>query len=287
LKKQICIAQINYFRGNTRYHIDRIKNIISENRSSDIIIFPELILHGHPSVERPEGFLYRKIKKFYRSIASESDDIYKFVKSIDASVIIGELQGQEGNFYNVATYIDRDITESYKKTHVHWTENFIPGNTLKVFRTPLGLVGITICFDGAFGEIWRVLALRGAEIIVNIAAVPKTFPVEYMWRRLSGAAINNQVFILYANRPGDYFAGHSAIFNPRGDILISAGHEETIIHAEIDLDDVKEWRNEENLYQNRRPLLYREITRREPLRARGSSFFKASAKKNGTADVLS
>lgn len=264
MKKQICIAQINYDKESPHHNIEKIKDIIIRNRSSDLIVFPELILHGHPSLEIPEGILYRRMKKFYAAIHNESDDLYKFVKDVDARVIIGELKGTAGSFYNVATYVDRDTLQHYTKAHVHWTENFIPGDKLKVFHTPFGPVGITICFDGAFPETWRVLALKGAPIIVNIAAVPRSFPVNYMWRRLKGAAISNQVFILYANRPGDFFSGNSAVFDPRGETVIQAGEGEAILNAEIDLNDLVMWRTEEKLYQYRRPLLYRDITRRPP-----------------------
>jgi len=92
---------------------------------------------------------------------------------------------------------------------------------------------------------------------VNISAVPATFPVEYMWRRLAGAAIYNQIFVVYANRPGPYFSGHSAIFNPEGDKLLSTGSRQTITEATIDLNEVQRWRDKEKIYPNRRPLLYR------------------------------
>jgi predicted amidohydrolase len=139
----------------------------------------------------------------------------------------------------------------------------VPGKELKVFDSPFGKIGINICFDSAFSEVWRVLALRGAPLIVNVSAVPKTFPVDYMWRRFRGAALFNQVFVVYANRPGNHFSGHSAVFNPQGDILVSAGPKEAVIEAVIDLSAVDRWRDEERVYPSRRPLLYREIVKKQ------------------------
>jgi len=253
---KICIAQINYNSEDIQSHIERIENIIKKYRTYDLIVFPELILHGHPSFEKPEGFLYRKMKIMYSAI---SRDLYRSVRTLNARVIIGELKRWGERYYNMATYIDTNGIQSYTKTHVHWTENFVPGRELRVFDSPLGKIGITICFDAAFSEVWRVLSLKGAELIVNISAVPVAFPVKYMWRRFAGAAIYNQVFIVYANRPGDFFSGHSAIFTPKGEILVSAGSEAAVIEGEIDLSEVGEWRMEEEIYRNRRPLLYREI----------------------------
>lgn len=256
---RICIAQINYDSEHIEAHVERIKTIIQDHRSHDLIVFPELILHGHPSFEKPEGFLYRKMKVMYSAI---SRDLYAFVQALGAHVIIGELKRWGDRYYNMATYIDRKGIQGYTKTHVHWTEHFVPGRALRVFATPLGKVGINICFDAAFSEVWRVLSLKGAEVVVNISAVPATFPVEYMWRRMSGAAIYNQVFVVYANRPGDFFAGHSAIFDPRGEVVASVGPEAAIIEHAIDLDEVARWREDEAVYANRRPLLYREIVNR-------------------------
>ncbi|MEA3360882.1 MAG: carbon-nitrogen hydrolase family protein [Thermodesulfobacteriota bacterium] len=257
--KKVCIVQINYNSENIQRHVERIKDIINKLKSYDLIVFPELILHGHPSFEKPEGFLYRKMKVMYSAI---SNDLYQFIRNEEARVIIGEVKRWGERYFNIATYIDKYLTQSYTKTHVHWTENFIPGRELKVFDSPFGKIGITICFDAAFSEVWRVLSLKGADVVVNISAVPETFPVDYMWRRFEGAAIYNQVFVVYANRPGPFFSGHSAVFNPQGDILVRSGSEETIIEADINLNEIQRWRNEEQIYPNRRPLLYREIVNR-------------------------
>lgn len=260
MKLNICIAQISY-RQNVERNIEGLKQIIKQNRTSDLIVFPELILHGHPSLERPEGLLYRKVKQYYMTLKDRSDDLFQYIRDMGARVIIGELRGKPAGFYNAATYVDKKSTDSYLKTHIHWTEKFMPGNRINVFKSSFGNIGINICFDAAFPEVWRVAALQGARVIVNVSAVPRTFPVDYMWLRMKGAALDNQVYVIYANRPGDYFSGHSAVFSPRGDTVASAKEKDEILKADIDLDDVKTWRKDERIYKSRRPRLYREITR--------------------------
>ena len=138
---------------------------------------------------------------------SISRDFYELVKTLDARVIIGELKRWGERYYNLVTYVDRQGVPSYTKTHVHWTENFVPGKELKTYGSPCGKIGISICLDAAFSKVWRVLSLKGADLIVNISAVPKAFPVEYMWRRFAGAATDVQVFVVYANRPDGFFQG--------------------------------------------------------------------------------
>lgn len=258
-KKKICVAQINYNTKNIQTHLSKIESIIQEHKSSDLIVFPELILHGHPSMEKPEGFLYRRMKTVYKSI---SEDLYQLVRDLNARVIIGESKRWGERFYNMATYIDRHTVQSYVKAHVHWTEHFVPGRELKVFDTPFGKVGITICFDAAFSEVWRVLALKGTDVVVNISAVPKDFSVDYMRRRLSGAAIFNEIFVIYVNRPGPVFSGYSAVFDPRGETVSKAGRREAILETEIDLAEIGKWRGQEPIFPYRRPLLYREVGNR-------------------------
>jgi predicted amidohydrolase len=256
-KQSICIAQIGYDDSDVQGHIARIKSIIEDNRDADLIVFPELILHGHPKrSEEPEGFLFRKAKALFGRVSA---DLYRFIREQRARVIIGEMKEHFDELQNSATYVDGDGEQMYLKTHVHWTENFVPGEALTCYETPLGRVGINICFDAAFSEVWRVLALMGPRLVVNISAVPIHFPVAYMHRRMQGAALDNQVFVVYANRPGPKFGGGSAVFDPRGEFVVSSGTDDVILRVEIDLAEVDRWREEEAVYVHRRPELYRSI----------------------------
>ncbi|MCF8042842.1 MAG: carbon-nitrogen hydrolase family protein [Desulfarculaceae bacterium] len=256
---RITLAQINFDPENVEGHIRRIKEIISQERGSDLIVFPELILHGHPSQVKPEGFLYRKVKC---AIHGASQDIYQHVKQCGARVVLGELKREGDGFLNLATYVDARGAKSYAKAHVHWTENFQAGGRLKVFSTPLGRLGLNICYDSAFSEAWRVLGLNGARLVVNISAVPAHFPVPYMRRRMQAAAVFNQYFVVYANRPGPVFSGGSAVYDPHGDELLALGGGDEVAQVEFDVEQVQRWREEEVIFPNRRPLLYRRVASR-------------------------
>jgi len=101
-------------------------------------------------------------------------------------------------------------------------------------------------------EVWRVLALKGAELAVNISAVPAHFPVAYMRRRMQGAAAIDQYHVAYVNRPGPVFAGGSAVYDPRDDELLALGGGEEVVSIEIDQGAVNAWRDEEIIFANRR-----------------------------------
>ncbi len=253
----VRVIQVGYDARDIRHHVHTLKGLIEEHRSADLVVFPELCLHGHPSAERPEGFLYRKVRAVYGTISS---DLYRHVREVDGRVIIGEMRRTGDRLMNVATYVDRRVTQHYIKTHVHWTEAFVPGRRLRVFDAPFGPVGINICFDAAFPEVWRASALQGAEVAVNISAVPASFPSRYVHRRMSSAALDNQQFVVYANRPGPIFSGESAVFDPRGDTVAALHRKPGVLTVEIDLEEVSRWRAEERIYDHRRPQLYRALS---------------------------
>jgi predicted amidohydrolase len=252
------LCQVGYEAASIRHHVAKIKKLVSEHREADLIVFPELCLHGHPSVEKPEGFLFRRMKALYGGVSA---DLYRFVREVGARVIIGEMKRKGDLLYNVATYVDPRVTQHYVKTHVHWTEHFTPGRSLRVFDAPFGPVGVNICFDAAFPEVWRCVALLGPEVIVNVSAVPQGFPGRYVHRRMAGAALDNQVFVVYANRPGPRFSGGSAVFDPRGEAVAACGEREEVLAVSVDLDAVRAWREEEQIYTHRRPQLYRQVVR--------------------------
>ncbi len=257
MRKRVCIAQIDIDGHRPAENISKMKKIIHEHRDADLIVFPELVVHGHIYSSAPREEILEMIE---RTPAHLKDELYAFAQENDTRVIFGEFDRVGDKIYNLGVYVSRTKVERYAKTHVHWSENFDAGSELVAFDTPLDRIGILICFDSAFPEASRVLALQGAKIIVNIAAVPRAFDIKYLHRRITSIALNNQVYCLFANRAGMNFGGQSAIFDPHGDCVARVGEKEEILVAEIDLLEVDSWRMQECIYPNRRPSLYTRIT---------------------------
>ena len=120
---------------------------------------------------------------------------------------------------------------------------FRPGYQLPVFKTDIGKIGLTICYDIFFPEIFRLLRLQGAQLIVCISASPavrrKFFEVFTVAR-----AIENTVFLAYANlvglEDGLQFWGGSRIITPSGHIIIQAKYEEEdLVIGEVSYTDMK------------------------------------------------
>ncbi len=141
---------------------------------------------------------------------------------------------------NVAALYGRQgkIEAVYEKVHLPDAETeqgAVPGNSLPVFTTDFGRIGILICWDNAFPEVSRILALNGAEILFC--------PV---WGDVRGTDLWKITPRIRAADNGVYFVtsifdGHSLIVNPAGDILGESGTQGTLITANIDLNFNPPW----------------------------------------------
>ena len=133
------------------------------------------------------------------------------------------------------------------------------GNRNLVVETSIGKLGIAICYDLRFPELFRKLALEGAEIICLPAEWPK--PRQEHWNTLLRArAIENQLFVVAANCCGvqgklDFF-GHSQLISPLGNLLAFAGEEETELIAEFDFAEMEIYRKQINILGDRRADIY-------------------------------
>jgi predicted amidohydrolase len=255
--KRVAIAQISAKKWDLDYNAKKVISIIKQNKDADIVVFPELILQGHHH-------------EIHKKAADSSVDVGVLEKieevcnDYETSTVVGGLEVVNGKHYNCAFYIDGNKVERYIKSHVHWTEEFTPGNRLECFDSTLGKMGVLICFDIAFPEVGRSLALMGAKVFVAIAVIPWKFDRKYVIRRLQGMAIDNQVFIIYANKwKKGKFNGYSCIIDPRGRVVKKMKDKQGVLRAKIDLDEIDKWREEEKIFENRRPELYSKITSRK------------------------
>ena len=116
-----------------------------------------------------------------------------------------------------------------------------PGDTPVVADTPLGRIGLSVCYDVRFPELYRALAADGARFLL----VPSAFTVptgsDHWEVLLRARAIENQAFVLAAAQVGAHSPkrrsyGHSLIVDPWGLILAQAGDGEGIALAELDLE---------------------------------------------------
>lgn len=251
-KMRVTIVQATDASHEPRLKLERMMKDVGAHASSDLIVFPELAMHGHwVSGGSPSDIQLALdaigedgIAEFHQTIADNS-----------TSVVYGKLALRDGKLYNLATFTDGRTSVDYAKTHVHWSEVFEPGREFPVVRSFPVPIGMLICFDAAFPEVGRILALNGAQMIVNISAIPPSFSLEHVHRRLVACSAQNQLFTVFANRAGNGFLGGSAVVDPQGQMLAVAGTDPTLT-VDIDLSLVQRWREEEPHFLHRRPDIY-------------------------------
>lgn len=168
----------------------------------------------------------------------------------------------ESRAYNTSLLLspDGDIVACYRKIHlfdvdipgqvsIKESDSMKPGEEVVTATTQLGTVGLSICYDLRFPELYRGLTQQGAQVVFVPSAF--TFPTGAAhWEALLRArAIENQVYIVAPNQIGrnvygfaDY--GNSMIIDPWGKILARAPDKECVITAEIDLDYLEKVRRE-------------------------------------------
>jgi predicted amidohydrolase len=191
-------------------------------------------------------------------------------RRLDAHVVCGLLERDGDVLYNAAVLVGPDgLIGSYRKTHLPFlgVDRFTtPGDELSVFDTPLGRIGLEICYDLRFPEVTRTLALRGADIVAHPTNFPMAAKVQTEVITRARAA-ENRIYLLTANRVGKErwgeFCGWSQIVDPFGKRLAEADEtEEKLLVADIDLEKARDkdyvipGEYELYLFGDRRPGLY-------------------------------
>jgi len=226
-------------------------------------------------------------KQIYRSIAEPIPGPTTELLSTEAKrysmYIAGSLYEDAGGgvYYNTCPLIGPDgkIVGLYRKTHlfdapnrqdikegIRESDKVRAGNDLPVFQTEIGLIGLSVCSDLRFPEIYREMTLKGARLIVCASAFlsPRYDHWEFFLR---ARAAENQVWVVasgqYGTEPKSHiaFVGRSMIVDPWGTITATASDAETCVTSTIDPSFVDEVRHRYPLLAQRRPDLYTTIGR--------------------------
>ena len=182
-------------------------------------------------------------------------------------------QGPEGKAFNTSVLIGPDGADlaAYRKIHMfdvdvggvayRESDHEEPGG--EVVTAPFGdaILGLSVCYDLRFPELYRILAVRGAKLL----AVPSAFTLatgrDHWEPLLRARAIENQAFVLAPNQVGEaapHFSsyGRSMIVDPWGTVLATAPDEECFVAAELDFAAQDRVRESLPSLANRRPQTY-------------------------------
>jgi predicted amidohydrolase len=241
---------------------------ILDKVSDATIVLPELF---------NSGYLFRNEEEL-SSLAETVpggftvSEMQRLAKRKRLNLVFGMAQKHRGKFYNSAVYVSsKGKVEVYQKVHLFDREKlfFARGSSFKVVSAGDAKLGLLICFDWAFPEVSRALALDGAQILCH----PSNLVLPYAQDAMKTRCIENRVFAITANRIGSEgrgaasltFTGRSQIVNPMGEVLASASdRSESLRVVEIDIGEAnnKNFTPNNHLFKDRVPLLYTALVRK-------------------------
>jgi predicted amidohydrolase len=218
--------------------IRRLDPLFAQCDAVDLVVLPELANSGYAFAGRDEAM------QSAESIGDSPflDHLTQRCAGLGCEIVTGFCEHAGERLYNSAVLLSaRGVEGVYRKLHLFMNEPdyFQPGDLgLPVFERPYGVIGIQVCFDWAFYEGWRVLALNGVELICHPAnlVIPgraqSAIPIY---------AMTNRIFIATANRIGTEreltFTGTSVIADPSGGLVDRAPASEAVVmQAEIGLE---------------------------------------------------
>jgi N-carbamoylputrescine amidase len=265
---RVACAQYAVRDGNPDHNLERSLQFIRQAAAerADLVVLPELANSGCTLGSRPWAL----------DLAEEVPDgptveaWRKEAEETSVYVAGGLLERDGDTLHNSAVMLGPGAFGRYRKTHLWDREKLLyePGQELPVFNTPLGRIGLLVCYDAWFSEAARTLAVNGAQILCVPSNAPNDWVPEHQRRgdltmlnvHCIAAANANRVFVATANRVGDGYLGRSCIVDATGGILALAGaSEEGLVTAEMDLNRAQREKRLTNLshsFEDRNPTVY-------------------------------
>lgn len=248
--------------GKVDRNLRRVVNTLRKVEA-DLIVLPELAFTGYYFKGREE---LEKLSEDPRH-STTIETLTSLCRDRDFHIVTGFAERQADKCFNSAILMGPDgIEHVYRKLHLfneeklHFDEGDIP---LRVNTVRDARIGMMVCFDWAFPEVARVLALQGAEIVCH----PSNLVLSYCQQTMLSRCLENRIFAITANRFGAdtrpqgklRFTGKSQIVAPGGDIIHrAASQRETLFIADIDPVKAREKHitNLNDLFNDRKPEFY-------------------------------
>ncbi|MDP6632798.1 MAG: carbon-nitrogen hydrolase family protein [Dehalococcoidales bacterium] len=240
-KIKIAAVQMDPLIMEIESNLDRIldQSRVAAANKADLIVFPECALSGYVYSSREEAIPYMVTVP-----GPATDRLVECAGELGVHIIVGllEIDLETDRCYNAAVLVSPEgLIGHYRKTHLPFLgiDRFVDtgDEPFRVYDTPVGVIGMHICYDCNFPENARIMALLGAEILV----LPTNWPqgrgkvADFV---VNTRAYENKVHLVAVDRVGREcgasFIGRSKIINSLGDTLVEASLDrEEIIYAEI------------------------------------------------------
>ena len=220
---KVGFMQLAPVLGSVDRTIRKIDDLLEDVRGVDILVLPELCNSGYNFESRNQAWE-----------TSESTNKSVFISYVESvcrrhqlHVVTGFNEREGSSLYNSAVLVGPDgYLGKYRKLHLYLNErdHFTPGDVgLPVFDIGSCRIGMLICFDWLFPEIWRVLALKDIDLICHPSNLVNPGRAH---KAVVAHALCNRIHIVTANRTGSEgdltFGGCSTVIVPSGEVLVQA-----------------------------------------------------------------
>lgn len=255
---RISIFQMKSIRGQPDVNVGKVHTALTKSKScgSEILVLPEFWATGY-DLQKVGRYATEITEGIFFSVS-------KMAKEYGIAIVGSNPSLQKGKVYNTSVFFGKtgEILARYDKIHLFTLmeeeKNLASGSEIAVFDTKWGRIGLMICYDIRFPELMRRLVLEGAEIVF----IPAYWPAPRLeaWRTLLKArAMENQIFVVGCNRSrsseGIDF-GYSAVIDPMGKVMVEAGIDEILMTVDVDVNHVREVREQFPFLSDRRDGLY-------------------------------
>ncbi len=261
---RLAVGQMAPTIGETEANLGKMNEILASasDNEVDVLVLPELTNSGYVFNSQDE------VDSLSEEIPDgEFSEVLKGWSESGGLVVAGLCERQDGKHYNsAAVFGNGKHVYTYRKIQLFSREKewFLPGNEEPpVIEYNGHHYGVMVCFDWAFPEISRILALKGAQVILHPANLVLPFCPDAMITR----SIENRVFTATSGRTGEErevcFIGGSQITTPIGEVLCRMKAEHNgLLWADVDLSeaDNKTITKQNDVLTDRRPDLYKRIT---------------------------
>lgn len=254
-KIKILAIQMSSKIGDKSANFEKVRNLVKNNiqKGTDVIILPEVWTVGWKCSEFQNS---AESLKNSETIAFLSELAKEYKTNIIGGSFIQKIEQENGEtiYYNTCPVINPngELTATYNKMHLFsyygclegsYVEN---GKTLTMVEINGVKIGLSLCYDIRFPELYREYRKQGADLLVNMAAWPMSRAIH--WEALTRArAIENQCFMVALTQSGliedeEWNLGHSRIINYQGETVAELSQGEGAVYAEINFDDIYEFR---------------------------------------------
>ncbi|MCF8369811.1 MAG: hypothetical protein K9G76_12295 [Bacteroidales bacterium] len=248
--------------GDESQNIKNIALNFETAKDPDLLVLPELANSGYNFESKKQAILLGK--------SIEESEYVEFLvahsKNKNLFIISGFLEKENNKLYNTAVLTGPSgYIGKYRKMHLFMNEPeyFEKGNLgLPLFELGGFKLGILICFDWIFPEVWRILALKGADIIAH----PSNLVLPYAQQAVPVHGMINRTFNITANRYGNErgitFSGQSILSDPKGNTLIKAPAKgDSVEVTKLDLELARnKWITPQNhVFTDRFPAQYTDL----------------------------